>query len=1159
MFLLLSLGLLRTEAQGQTVDFIDGQQYYLWGAPPTHSQPKGNGYDVGKMNRTHPAAWTSRNCSVWVQYFFDEGGIYSGDYSFSGVYIRFWWSSYQISEGVKLAFEANGTYGGTTEGEINLTNNRVVRLLYTNGSAEEKKHSDFRLFVACVNFADFNLRDDEVYHFNIWLISLVTTEAAFPQVASPPDDPSFVIINPPSNETLKAQDTDGDGLNDFNELYTYYTDPKVADTFGNGWTDDGYPTGSYTLSYPWRRRQIYFNDSRQMQTLDFNGTQSKTAYVQLEKHWRVLEANMKVSSFPRPLYWLQTNDTGNRGLAVGDLNNDGENELVVGGMYGVATVWKKTPVGWTSLFSRDVGTECSEIEIADLNSAYTGNEFVLTSFEGNVYVYNSTFHEVFNAKGNIAPWGVEIGDPDSDGQTELVIGRYDSIEVYSSSFELERRVLTNGYIYGLQIGDANNDGKTDILIGDWNDHVRVFNSSGDYSCVKDWQVLAHERASRVFLSDIDNDGNNEIVTGGSDGIAVYRLTGDNLASLWMSGHIEASTDTFPECGMLVADLDGDSRKEIFMSARGSEPWNATIYLFDYQGNILRQWNNPMRASGMAIGDVDNNGSNEIVFTYEETQIITTYDCFPKGVSIDVGDDGSYEFSGAYGVWTECTFSISSALNDFLASNETDLVDIPVKVVSTGGTLGVSFSAICTPFSNTSLDAANYALKIANNPYIQSVTDCGVTALSYTSDRFTFSIDALSDMSSARVCVGDRGKPAFVSGAPLWNYDNETKTVTLNVNHVGSKEVMVYFGEYPSPATTISLDGVLGSNDWFVSEVRVTFSAVSYVCEVETTEYSFDNFTWITYFFPFNITNEGAVTLYYKSVDKNAQSETIRTNVVKIDKTKPSEAITINDNAAYTASTSVILNLTAIDATSGVAQMRLGESNSTHTMWAAWEPYSTSKKWVFLTSGDGKKTVHALIMDNAGLQSQPESDFIILDQTEPFADAGKDQTVVEDTQVMFDGSASLDENGISSYAWAFADTTQQTLGGANPTYNFTTPGTYTITFTVKDSAGNSAVDTFTITVLRDADGDGIPDIEDTDDDNDGMPDSWETENGLNPLDASDSSLDPDGDGITNLQEYEASTDPNVPDAQAFPVWIVWVAIAVIAIGITAVFVFLGKRK
>lgn len=50
----------------------------------------------------------------------------------------------------------------------------------------------------------------------------------------------------------------------------------------------------------------------------------------------------------------------------------------------------------------------------------------------------------------------------------------------------------------------------------------------------------------------------------------------------------------------------------------------------------------------------------------------------------------------------------------------------------------------------------------------------------------------------------------------------------------------------------------------------------------------------------------------------------------------------------------------------------------------------------------------------------------------------------------------------------------------------------------------------------------------DTDKDGMPDFWEQKNGLNYLDPNDADLDPDKDGLTNLQEYRFGTDPNNAD-------------------------------
>ncbi len=50
------------------------------------------------------------------------------------------------------------------------------------------------------------------------------------------------------------------------------------------------------------------------------------------------------------------------------------------------------------------------------------------------------------------------------------------------------------------------------------------------------------------------------------------------------------------------------------------------------------------------------------------------------------------------------------------------------------------------------------------------------------------------------------------------------------------------------------------------------------------------------------------------------------------------------------------------------------------------------------------------------------------------------------------------------------------------------------------------------------------VEELDADKDGIPDDWERAHGLNPAEAADASLDEDKDGMTNLQEFLAGTDP-----------------------------------
>jgi len=92
------------------------------------------------------------------------------------------------------------------------------------------------------------------------------------------------------------------------------------------------------------------------------------------------------------------------------------------------------------------------------------------------------------------------------------------------------------------------------------------------------------------------------------------------------------------------------------------------------------------------------------------------------------------------------------------------------------------------------------------------------------------------------------------------------------------------------------------------------------------------------------------------------------------------------------------------------------------------------------------------------------------------------------------------------------------------------GLYKLRFYATDGIDNN-FQSVTVNIEETINKDSLPWLNilllDNDQDNDGMPDDWEVANGLNP-NVNDANLDPDGDGLTNLQEYKLGTNPKNAD-------------------------------
>lgn len=99
----------------------------------------------------------------------------------------------------------------------------------------------------------------------------------------------------------------------------------------------------------------------------------------------------------------------------------------------------------------------------------------------------------------------------------------------------------------------------------------------------------------------------------------------------------------------------------------------------------------------------------------------------------------------------------------------------------------------------------------------------------------------------------------------------------------------------SSSTITQLQGISGSNGWFLSNVNVSLSASDNEggTGLKEIQYSFDNSTWQIYTQPLTANAEGITTIYYYSSDLVGNKEEIKKVNIKIDKTTPEASFSFN--------------------------------------------------------------------------------------------------------------------------------------------------------------------------------------------------------------------------------------------------------------------------
>ena len=288
------------------------------------------------------------------------------------------------------------------------------------------------------------------------------------------------------------------------------------------------------------------------------------------------------------------NNNGNgRGNAIGDFNNDGLTDIVIGNYSQSCILYRNDSTTFTNVTTAagmNLTSWGGSINWFDYNAdsrldCYIGNDGIPTHanylFENNDL---STFTEVAASVGladDLSTLSTATADYDNDGDLDIFIGNQSGsptgvlFQNNGGSFtnvSVASGLETYSYTWGADWGDFDNDGDLDLYLANSNAGNQCFVNNGDGTFTESAAFLGIADPTSSFScgwADFDNDGDLDLyVANGSSGVdKLYRNDGgtftDVAATVGTNDMRHSNSTTW-------ADFNNDGFLDLYLSNNGSE-------------------------------------------------------------------------------------------------------------------------------------------------------------------------------------------------------------------------------------------------------------------------------------------------------------------------------------------------------------------------------------------------------------------------------------------------------------------------------------------------------------------------------------------------------------------------------------------------------------
>ncbi len=335
---------------------------------------------------------------------------------------------------------------------------------------------------------------------------------------------------------------------------------------------------------------------------------------------RLLYYRSTATAFHR--YALHTNSGGTSGIALGDLDGDGDTDIACTAFTLNKVYWLRNEGGF-AFTAVDVTTGLTGVSHVVANDYDNDGDVdlavtVQTAGAARLLRNNGTGTFTNELLANmLTPRAITNGDVDQDGDMDIMYsggGGTGWFENTGTAFT-QRSVFTYFGARGVNIGDLNGDGYNDLVVCDYEEDDLVwrgYSATGQFMSPGGVLDTDFDYVSMAFAADLDGDGDLDVAAGSRFDLRVY---------------INSGTGTFTKRplnrylgdarGICQGDFDNDGDQDMMALGGFHMDWYQNDGTGHFEAKILREGPARIQVSSgiyLATTDLDSDGDDDAVFS-----------------------------------------------------------------------------------------------------------------------------------------------------------------------------------------------------------------------------------------------------------------------------------------------------------------------------------------------------------------------------------------------------------------------------------------------------------------------------------------------------------------------------------------------------------------